>query len=116
MDADDGVQFGFVSPAGVASYITIAATMPCVHTATTANILPQSSAPNTGSNIGPSAPRARGDATRILNAHQPATTGLRWGEMAALRVRDIDLGRSRLRIERSASKVNAKKRAPLRAR
>ena len=24
MDADDGVQFGFVSPAGVASYITIA--------------------------------------------------------------------------------------------
>ena len=37
-----------------------------------------------------------------------ATTGLRWGEMAALRVRDIDLGRSRIRIERSASKVNSK--------
>jgi integrase len=37
-----------------------------------------------------------------------ATTGLRWGEMAALRVRDIDLGRGRIHIERSASKVNAK--------
>ena len=37
-----------------------------------------------------------------------ATTGLRWGEMAALRVRDIDLGRGRIRVERSASKVNAK--------
>ncbi|WP_006245579.1 tyrosine-type recombinase/integrase [Mycolicibacterium tusciae] len=37
-----------------------------------------------------------------------ATTGLRWGEMAALRVRDVDLGRSRIRIERSASKVNSK--------
>ena len=36
-----------------------------------------------------------------------ATTGLRWGEMAALRVRDIDLGRGRIRVERSASKVNA---------
>jgi hypothetical protein len=28
--------------------------------------------------------------------------------MAALRVRDIDLGRSRIRVERSASKVNSK--------
>lgn len=37
-----------------------------------------------------------------------ATTGLRWGEMAALRVRDIDLGRGRIRVERSASKVNTK--------
>jgi integrase len=39
-----------------------------------------------------------------------ATTGLRWGEMAALCVRDIDLGRGRgrIRVERSASKVNAK--------
>jgi integrase len=37
-----------------------------------------------------------------------ATTGLRWGEMAALRVRDIDLGRGRIRVERSASKVNSK--------
>lgn len=36
-----------------------------------------------------------------------ATTGLRWGEMAALRLRDIDLGRGRIRVERSASKVNA---------
>ncbi|WP_286174741.1 tyrosine-type recombinase/integrase [Mycobacterium sp. DL99] len=36
-----------------------------------------------------------------------ATTGLRWGEMAALRVRDVDLGRGRIRVERSASKVNA---------
>jgi integrase len=36
-----------------------------------------------------------------------ATTGLQWGEMAALRVRDIDLGRSRIRVERSASKVNS---------
>ena len=36
-----------------------------------------------------------------------ATTGLRWGEMAALRVRDIDFGRGRIRVERSASKVNA---------
>ena len=30
------------------------------------------------------------------------------GEMAALRVRDIDLGRGRIRVERSASKVNSK--------
>jgi integrase len=37
-----------------------------------------------------------------------ATTGLRWGEMAALRVRDVDLGRGRIRVERSASKVNSK--------
>jgi integrase len=37
-----------------------------------------------------------------------STTGLRWGEMVALRVRDIDLGRSRIRVERSASKVNSK--------
>jgi integrase len=37
-----------------------------------------------------------------------ATTGLRWGEMAALRVRDIDLERGRIRVERSASKVNSK--------
>lgn len=37
-----------------------------------------------------------------------ATTGLRWGEMAALRLRDVDLGRGRIRVERSASKVNAK--------
>jgi hypothetical protein len=29
-------------------------------------------------------------------------------EMAALRVRDIDLGRGRIRVERSASKVNSK--------
>lgn len=36
-----------------------------------------------------------------------ATTGIRWGEMAALRVGDIDLGRGRIRVERSASKVNA---------
>jgi integrase len=36
-----------------------------------------------------------------------ATTG-RWGEMAALRVRDIDLERGRIRVERSASKVNSK--------
>jgi integrase len=37
-----------------------------------------------------------------------ATTGLRWGEMAALRVRDIDLGRGRLMVARSASKVNSR--------
>jgi integrase len=37
-----------------------------------------------------------------------ATTGLRWGEMAALRVRDIDLGRGRLMLTRSASKVNSR--------
>ena len=37
-----------------------------------------------------------------------ATTGLRWGEMAALRVRDSNLGRGRIRVERSASKVNSK--------
>ena len=36
-----------------------------------------------------------------------ATTGLRWGELAALRVRDVDVERRRVRIERSASKVNA---------
>lgn len=36
-----------------------------------------------------------------------ATTGLRWGEMAALRIRDVDLGQGRIRVERSASKVNA---------
>ncbi len=47
-----------ISAECVASYITIAATMPWVHTATTANILPQNNAPNTGSNIRPSAPRA----------------------------------------------------------
>jgi integrase len=33
---------------------------------------------------------------------------LRPGEMAALRVRDINLGRGRIRVERSASKVNSK--------
>jgi integrase len=37
-----------------------------------------------------------------------AATGLWWGEMAALRVGDIDLGRGRIRVERSASKVNSK--------
>lgn len=35
-----------------------------------------------------------------------AYTGLRWGEMAALRGRDVDLGRGRIRVARSASKVN----------
>jgi integrase len=32
-----------------------------------------------------------------------ATIGLRWGEMAALRVRYIDLGRGRLMVARSAT-------------
>ncbi|MFW0792139.1 site-specific integrase [Gordonia sp. CPCC 205333] len=36
-----------------------------------------------------------------------AFTGLRWGEFAALRPRDIDLERRRLHITRSASKVNS---------
>lgn len=46
----------------VASKITMAATMPCVHTATTENILPQNRAPNTGSNINRRAPRGCGRA------------------------------------------------------
>ncbi|MGB8206667.1 MAG: hypothetical protein WCF69_03510 [Mycobacterium sp.] len=33
---------------------------------------------------------------------------LRRGEMAALRVRDINLGRGHIRVERSASQVNSK--------
>lgn len=37
-----------------------------------------------------------------------AYTGLRWGEMAALRPRDIDLERRRIYVTRSASKVNSK--------
>ena len=60
-----------ISADPVASYITIAATMPCVHTATTANILPQNSAPNTGSNISPSAPRGRGGAVASAVIRQP---------------------------------------------
>lgn len=44
----------------VASKITMAATMPCVHTATTENILPQNRAPKTGSNISRKAPRGCG--------------------------------------------------------
>jgi integrase len=37
-----------------------------------------------------------------------AYSGLRWGEMAALRTRDIDLDRGRIRVNRSASKVNSR--------
>ncbi|WP_231509212.1 site-specific integrase [Nocardia sp. NRRL WC-3656] len=37
-----------------------------------------------------------------------AYSGCRWGEMAALRPRDIDLDRRRIRIARSASKVNSR--------
>ncbi|GGL09735.1 tyrosine-type recombinase/integrase [Nocardia jinanensis] len=37
-----------------------------------------------------------------------AYSGIRWGEMAALRPRDVDLERRRIRIMRSASKVNAR--------
>jgi len=37
-----------------------------------------------------------------------AYSGLRWGEMAALRPRDVDLDRGRIRITRSASKVDSK--------
>ncbi|MGV9857309.1 tyrosine-type recombinase/integrase [Gordonia sp. NPDC003425] len=36
-----------------------------------------------------------------------AYSGLRWGEMAALRPRDLDLDRGRIHITRSASKVNS---------
>ncbi|SUE14690.1 integrase [Rhodococcus gordoniae] len=36
-----------------------------------------------------------------------AYSGLRWGEMAALRPRDVDLARGRIDIVRSASKVNS---------
>lgn len=36
-----------------------------------------------------------------------AYTGLRWGEMAALRPRDIDIERGRIAVTRSASKRNA---------
>ncbi|SUA72633.1 site-specific tyrosine recombinase XerC [Nocardia otitidiscaviarum] len=37
-----------------------------------------------------------------------AYSGMRWGEMAALRPRDVDLDRRRIRIARSASKVNSR--------
>ncbi|EON30829.1 phage-related integrase [Gordonia terrae C-6] len=37
-----------------------------------------------------------------------AYSGLRWGEMAALRPRDVDLDRGRINITRSASKVNSR--------
>lgn len=37
-----------------------------------------------------------------------AYSGLRWGEMAALRPRDITLDRKRVRVVRSASKVNSR--------
>ncbi|MFE3443502.1 tyrosine-type recombinase/integrase [Nocardia sp. NPDC059180] len=37
-----------------------------------------------------------------------AYSGLRWGEMAALRPRDISLDRNRVRVVRSASKVNSR--------
>ncbi|WP_258081183.1 tyrosine-type recombinase/integrase [Nocardia nova] len=37
-----------------------------------------------------------------------AYSGLRWGEMAALRPRDVDLDRRRIQIVRSASKVNSR--------
>ncbi|MRH88049.1 tyrosine-type recombinase/integrase [Nocardia sp. SYP-A9097] len=37
-----------------------------------------------------------------------AYSGMRWGEMAALRPRDVDLERRRIRILRSASKVNSR--------
>ncbi|MEU7628664.1 site-specific integrase [Nocardia sp. NPDC049220] len=37
-----------------------------------------------------------------------AYSGMRWGEMAALRPRDADLDRRRIRIARSASKVNSR--------
>ncbi|MGY0501035.1 site-specific integrase [Nocardia sp. FBN12] len=37
-----------------------------------------------------------------------AYSGLRWGEMAALRPRDIDVARRRIHIVRSASKVNSR--------
>ncbi|MEV6096027.1 site-specific integrase [Nocardia sp. NPDC051981] len=37
-----------------------------------------------------------------------AYSGLRWGEMAALRPRDVDLQRRRIHIVRSASKVNSR--------
>ena len=46
-----------ISADRVASYITTAATSPCVHTATTANILPQNRVPKTRSNMSPRAPR-----------------------------------------------------------
>ncbi|MEU6184535.1 tyrosine-type recombinase/integrase [Nocardia sp. NPDC047038] len=37
-----------------------------------------------------------------------AYSGLRWGEMAALRPRDVDLRRRRIHVVRSASKVNSR--------
>ncbi|MGC5024434.1 tyrosine-type recombinase/integrase [Tsukamurella sp. DT100] len=37
-----------------------------------------------------------------------AYSGIRWGELAALRPRDVDTDRNRIRIARSASKVNAR--------
>ena len=61
----------------VASYITIAATMPCVHTATTANIFPQNSAPNTGSNISASAPRDCGGAVAAAVIRRPRVRSVR---------------------------------------
>ena len=55
-----------ISADPVTSYITIAATMPWVHTATTEKILPQNRAPNTGSTIRPSAPRGRAEAGGVV--------------------------------------------------
>lgn len=52
----------------VASYITMAATMLCVHTATTAKILPQNSGPKTGSNISPHALRAGSREAAVASA------------------------------------------------
>lgn len=37
-----------------------------------------------------------------------AYSGLRWGELAALRPRDVDLSRRRIQVVRSASKVNSR--------
>ncbi|WP_256255335.1 site-specific integrase [Nocardia seriolae] len=37
-----------------------------------------------------------------------ASVGLRWGEMAALRPCDLDFNRNRIRVRRSASKVNGR--------
>ena len=47
--------------------------------------------------------RAYGLVVRFL-----AYTGLRWGEMAALRVRDVDLVRRRMLIARSVTEDNGR--------
>ena len=85
-----------ISAEPVASYMTTAAMMLCVHTATTENILPQNSAPKTGSNISANAPRGR--VATVLTGNQPLRivgSGDRAGRRAGRHRRDPSRRRSR---------------------